>query len=83
LAPPSTANTCLVLEPTHDWMSPYVHYLKTGHLPTNANKEWQTKAARFMMIDNDLYKRGYGQPLLKCVTKQEAQYVIKEIYKGI
>jgi len=35
------------------------------------------------MIGDDLYKRGYDQPLLKCVTAEQAQYVIKELYEGI
>jgi len=36
-----------------------------------------------VMIGDDLYKRGYGQPLLKCVTKEQAQYIIKELHEGI
>jgi len=64
-------------------MLPYVHYLKIGNPPTNASKGWRTKAARFTLIGSDLYKRGYGQPLLRCVTKQQAQYIIKEIHKEI
>ena len=35
------------------------------------------------MIGDDLYKRGYGQPLLKCVTIEQAQYIIKELHEGI
>jgi len=35
------------------------------------------------MIGDDLYKRGYGQPLLKCVTGEQVQYIIKELDKGI
>jgi len=35
------------------------------------------------MIGDDLYKRGYGQPLLKCVTAEQAQYIIKERLEGI
>jgi len=35
------------------------------------------------MIGDDLYKRGYGQPLLKCVTAEQAQYVIRELHEGI
>ena len=33
------------------------------------------------MIGDDLYKRGYSQPLLKCVTAEQAQYIIKELMK--
>jgi len=35
------------------------------------------------MIGDELYKRGYDQPLLKCVTTKQAQYVIKELHEGI
>ena len=35
------------------------------------------------MIGDDLYKRGYGQPLLKYVMAEQAQYIIKELHKGI
>ena len=35
------------------------------------------------MIGDDLYKRGYGQPLLKYLTAEQAQYIIKELHKGI
>lgn len=80
---PSTTNTYLAFEVTNDWMSSYVHYLKTGNPPNNVDKGWRTKAARFTLIGYDLYKRGYGQPLLKCVTKEQPQYIIKEVHEGI
>ena len=35
------------------------------------------------MIGDDLYKHGYGQPLLKCVTAKQAQYIIKELHERI
>jgi len=35
------------------------------------------------MIGDDLYKRGYDQPLLKCVTAEQAQYIIKELHERI
>ena len=35
------------------------------------------------MISDELYKRGYGQPLLKCVPREQAKYIIKEIHEGI
>jgi len=35
------------------------------------------------MIGDDLYKREYGQPFLKCVTVEQAQYIIKELHEGI
>ena len=35
------------------------------------------------MIGDDLYKRGYDQPLLKCITAEQVQYIIKELHEGI
>jgi len=35
------------------------------------------------MIGDDLYKRGYGQPLLKGLTIEQAQYIIKELHERI
>jgi len=35
------------------------------------------------MIGDDLYKYGYDQPLLKCVTVEQAQYIIKKLHEGI
>jgi len=35
------------------------------------------------MVGDDLYKHGYRQPLLKCITKEQTDYVIKKIHEGI
>ena len=35
------------------------------------------------MIGDNLYKHGSGQSLLKCVTAEQAQYIIKELHEGI
>jgi len=40
------------------------------------------KASRFVMIGEDLYKRGFSTTLLKCVSKVEAEYVLKELHQG-
>jgi len=34
------------------------------------------KASRFVLVGDDLYKRGYSTPLLKCVSKAEAEYIL-------
>jgi len=74
LSAPSTSNTCLNLTQnlTDNWTTPYIQYFETGNPPPDANKSWLAKAARYTMMGDDLYKRGYGQPLLKCVTAEQA-----------
>ena len=79
LPAPSITSTChnLTQDQADNWTTPYIQYLKTGNLPPNADRVWITKVARYTMIGDDLYKRGYDQPLLKCVTIEQAQYIIK------
>ena len=93
LSTPSITNTCqnLTYTPTdsttppqnHNWTTPYIQYLRTGNPQQDADKTWLAKAARYTMIGDDLYKREYGQPFLKCVTVEQAQYIIKELHEGI
>ena len=40
------------------------------------------KASRSVIIGEDLYKRGFSTPLLKCVSKAEAEYVLQELHQG-
>jgi len=35
------------------------------------------------MINEDLYRRGYSTPLLKCITNKRAEYILVEIHEGI
>jgi len=93
LSTPSITNTCQNLAHSstdnitpfhnHNWTTPYIQYLKTGNHPQDADKTWLAKAIKYTMIGDDLYKRGYGQPLLKCVTAEQTQYIIKELHEGI
>jgi len=41
------------------------------------------KVASFVLIGDELYKRGYFMPLLKCPSREQAKYVIKELHEGI
>ena len=80
LSTPSITNICLNLDHTKNWTTPYIQYLKTGNPPANTDKGWLAKAERYTMIGEDLYKRGYVQPLLKCVTAEQTQYVMGELH---
>ena len=40
-------------------------------------------ATRFVLIKDTLYKRGFSRPYLRCLTTEEADYVIKEVHEGI
>jgi hypothetical protein len=41
------------------------------------------KVGRFTVVNGTLYKRGFTLPLLKCVSLEEGNYILREIHEGI
>ena len=68
-----------------NWTTPIVSYLKNGVLPDGkeAARELKVQAARFVLIKDVLYKKGFSRPYLRCLGNEEADYVMKEIHEGI
>ena len=66
-------------------MTPIVCYLKQGQLREDRNEARKVLigATRFVIIDDVLYRQGYSLPYLWCANKEEANYVLQEIHKGI
>ena len=65
-------------------MTPIISYFKDGKLPEGKDeaKKLRVKAARYVLINEVLYKRGFSQPYLRCLTPNEANYVLREIHEG-
>ncbi|KAL2245985.1 UNVERIFIED_CONTAM: hypothetical protein Sindi_2866700 [Sesamum indicum] len=66
------------------WKDEIVRYLKEGILPTDsiAARRLKARAARFTLVDEQLYKRTIEGPLLKCLDPEKAKYVMREIHEG-
>ncbi|XP_059436532.1 uncharacterized protein LOC132169525 [Corylus avellana] len=60
-------------------------YSEEGKLLDDKKKAQQIRmrSARYTRVGSTLYKRGYTLPLLKCITKAESEYVIREIHEGV
>ena len=60
-------------------------YLKDRRLPSNLDeaKKIKKRAARFTVLNDELYKRGFLQPYLRCVEEEKAKYVLEEVHRGI
>ena len=69
----------------HGWTSPIFLFLQEGRLPSDPEeaKKVRKRAARFTILNDELYKRGYSQPYLRCVEKEEAKYILEEVHGGI
>ena len=69
----------------NDWMTPITSYLKDGVLPDGreAARRFTVQATQFVLNKDVLYKRGFSRPYLRCLTLQEANYVMREVHKGV
>ena len=50
------------------WLTPILHYLSSGELPNNRVEAYKVQAARFSLVNGQLYKRSLDEPYLKCLT---------------
>ena len=68
-----------------NWTTQITSYLKDGLLPEEkeAARKLKVQAARFVLIKDILYKRGFSRPYLRCLGAEEADYVMREVHEGI
>ena len=66
-------------------MDPIWDYLIEGLLPSDPNEtsKLRSRSARFTIHRGTLYKRGFFTPILKCIAREDANYVLKEVHEGI
>ncbi|XP_077242631.1 uncharacterized protein LOC143883162 [Tasmannia lanceolata] len=65
------------------WMDEIVDYLRSGRLPEakrEARKVIQ-RAARFSLVGENLFKRSYTLPYLKCLRPSDAAYALQETHE--
>ncbi|XP_021996073.1 uncharacterized protein LOC110893270 [Helianthus annuus] len=67
------------------WMTPIIKFLRDGTLPEGewAARKVRVKALQYELIGEELYRRSYLGPSLKCIDMEEAEYVIREMHEGI
>lgn len=67
------------------WITPIVEYITKKTLPRDKNESKRLKyqAARYVIYDGTLYKRGFNRPLLRCIAGDECEYIMREIHEGI
>ncbi|KAM1021756.1 hypothetical protein ACFX2A_043865 [Malus domestica] len=86
LASPSTmvAEMCN-LQQGDSWITPIYKFLAHGTLPNDKvqAKQIRYKSARYLIINDQLYKRGFTLPYLRCLTPAETEIVLREIHEGV
>ena len=68
-----------------NWTTAIASNLKDGILPNEkeATRKVKVRAARFVLIKDVLYKRGFSRPYLRCLGNEEVDYVMREVHEGI
>ena len=68
-----------------NWTTPLVSFLKDDTLPDGKEvaRKLKVQAARFVLIKDILYKRGFSHPYLRCLSPEEVDYVMREVHEGI
>ncbi|XP_073061884.1 uncharacterized protein [Primulina eburnea] len=68
----------------NSWMTPLIEYIVHGKLPEDRARAAKIKkqAFRFECLNDVLYMRSYQGPLLKCLSENELEYVLREIHEG-
>ncbi|XP_057740563.1 uncharacterized protein LOC130957736 [Arachis stenosperma] len=80
----ATISAHLTSSNRESWTYPILQYLLNGTLPPDPKEERRIKreAANYTIIAGQLYKRGFSQPLLKCVEPGNTEYILREIHEG-
>ncbi|XP_015955836.1 uncharacterized protein LOC107480200 [Arachis duranensis] len=67
-----------------DWRTPFLEYINTGTIPKDKlnPQNFRRRASLYTKVAGELYRRGFSQPLLKCLNKKEAKEVMDEIHEG-
>ncbi|XP_057786780.1 uncharacterized protein LOC131004173 [Salvia miltiorrhiza] len=64
-----------------DWRAPIIHFLKTGERLSKESNQ-RARYENYCLINDQLYKRSFTQPLLKCLSPEEANLALNEIHAG-
>lgn len=46
-------------------------------------KKVRRQAASYTVVGGELFKREFSSPLLKCLDRMQADYVLSELHRGI
>jgi len=78
-----SAGECAATERSADWTTEMRELLRKCEAGEEVRPTERRRALRFVIIGENLYKRGFTAPLLKCLSADEAEYVMNEVHNGI
>ncbi|XP_017419350.1 uncharacterized protein LOC108329586 [Vigna angularis] len=71
-----------VSTPAADWRQKIKDLMTRQEQGESISLADSKRIARFLYIGDDLYRRNHSTPLLKCISEEEADYVLRELHTG-
>jgi ribonuclease HI len=70
---------------SEDWRTEIISFLQGNRLSDDEayNKRMEARTRPYVIIEGELYKHGVCSPLLKCLSRNEGQELMKEIHAGL
>ncbi|XP_059658685.1 uncharacterized protein LOC132305016 [Cornus florida] len=67
------------------WINPILTYIRDGVLPEQKDEvgKIRSKAAKYAILQNQLYRQSFLGLYLKCVTPTEARQILRTIHEGV
>ncbi|XP_042387423.1 uncharacterized protein LOC121979500 [Zingiber officinale] len=68
----------------NDWRTTITEFLKSGAMSSDRSETHllRRRVGRFVLIDDQLYKKAFSRPLLKCVGPEDVDYILQEVHQG-
>jgi Integrase zinc binding domain len=75
----------MITEEDDDWRQPFIEYFQHGTLPKDKKTvdQLRKRVLRYAYVGDTLYHRSYDQLWLRCVSRPEAEQVMKEVHSGL
>jgi hypothetical protein len=77
----------LTISPVHseDWRTEIISFLQGNRLSDDEayNNRMEARTKPYVIIEGELYKYGVCSPLLKCLSRNEGQELMKEVHAGL
>ncbi|XP_042446582.1 uncharacterized protein LOC122031549 [Zingiber officinale] len=67
-----------------DWRMTLVEFLRSGATPSDEEEAriLRRRVGWFTLIGDQLYKKAFSRPLLKCVRSEDVDYILREVHQG-
>ena len=65
-------------------MTPIMAYLRDRRLLEERDevRKLRIRVAKYVFIDEVLYKKGFSQPYLRCLAPNKSNYILREVHEG-